>query len=127
MNKLGKQRLDENLDIISKAEPDGLLRFRTVHIENLDLSSDAISSTVTFSYLTDAGKRKTHWCFYDPSKYKEVLKEAVEADYTLEVVVARFIDSKVNVAFFGGDSGEIVDWLHNVVRTVHMPKESNEN
>lgn len=113
-----KQRLDEDLEIISETEPDGLYRFRNVHIEKLDLSNDAISSTVTFSYLEEDGKRKTHWCFYDPRKYKEVLTKAIEGDHLLEVVVARFIDAKIDEVFFGGDSGEIVDWLSSVVRIV---------
>lgn len=113
-----KQRLKENLEIIAKAEPSGLFRYRHVHVEKLDLSSDAISSTLTFSYLTDAGKRKTHWCFYDP-KYKKELREALEGDYTLEVVISRFIDGKINEVFFGGDSGEVLDWLSNMSRAVH--------
>jgi hypothetical protein len=113
-----KERLDADLEIISKTEPDGLYRFRNVHVEKLDLSNDAICSTVTFSYLEEDGKRKTHWCFYDPTKYKKILKEAIEGDYLLEVVVSRFIDAKIDEVFFGGDSGEIVDWLSSVARIV---------
>lgn len=121
--KGSKQTLDECIEAISKIEPTGLYRYRKVHIEKLDVSSDSISSTLTFSYITEAGPgginvRKTHWCFYNP-KYKKELREAIEGDYTLEIVIARFIDAKINETFFGGDSGEIVDWLFSVSRIVH--------
>jgi len=92
------------------AKPDVYYRYYNVHVMSLS-PSDGKISTVTFKLQNG----KTKWCFYNDTRYNCMLIPAIKGDHKLDILIERYVDSKVSEMMIG-DKDSIVDWLGDVVR-----------
>lgn len=90
-------------------KPDCIFRYHNARLINLSLAGSA--STITFKGKSHRDIRRTdHWCFFKENDFGKTLKEAIDSDLTLNLLIYRFVFSD------DGETTKVEDWLMQVWR-----------
>jgi hypothetical protein len=102
---------------IESVRPIHLYRYNNARLIHVSIDNTESTETVTFvckDEKFDSPKPRSKWCYYDPKKFRDALKEAIENDKRVDILVKRFM-MKVKIKDSEKTKNKIEDWIESVV------------